>query len=94
MTRSTAARPHFLRAWLIWTAGFLAFPIAGFAATAAVGRVDDPVAAIRVDEQFTVFGAYGAVAFSALSGLLLYRLLPQKGNAAPDRASAPIPATR
>jgi hypothetical protein len=169
-----------VRAWLIWTAGFLAFPIAGLAGTAVAGRVDGPIAAllggtvagavlgagqalasrgrldirawvpataigmgvglllgavtvdyrtswadlalmgaltglvlgpaqalalpratrlrwlwaaampalwalgwtattlggIAVDKQFTVFGAYGAITFSALSGLLLLRLLP------------------
>ena len=180
MTRPGAARPLFLRTWLIWTAGFLAFPLAGLAGTAVAGRVDDPLAAlaggtvaglvigvgqclvsrrrlelrrwvpataagmgvglllgasivgygtsladlalmgaltgiplgivqalalprrtrlrwawaaampalwalgwstttvggIAVDQQFTVFGAYGAVTFSALSGLLLHQLLP------------------
>jgi hypothetical protein len=35
-----------LRTWLTWTAGFLAFPIAGLAGTAAAGRVDSPVAAL------------------------------------------------
>ena len=29
------------KAWLLWTAGFLAFPIAGVLATALVGRIDD-----------------------------------------------------
>ena len=192
MTRSGTSRPSFLRTWLIWTAGFLAFPIAGLAGTAVAGRVDTPVAAllggavsraghrrrpgrgqlaptrpppvgsghrdrhglgssprrravgyrtslvdlalmgavtgsfsvsrrrspcpaaptcagpgpprcrccgplgwtvttlggIAVDEQFTVFGAYGAVTFSALSGLLLHRLLPPRApgvDAEPDR---------
>ena len=208
MTRSGAPRPSFLRAWLIWTAGFLAFPVAGLAGTAVAGRVDTPTAAllggavtgliigagqavvssrrldprrwipataagmslgllvgtaavgyrtslgdlalmgaltglvlgvaqaialprgthrrwiwaaalpvlwalgwtattlggIAVDQQFTVFGAYGAVTFSALSGLLLHRLLPHPadtqpgkappgntppGNARPDRAHTP-----
>src|SRR6266511_3375142 len=28
-------------AWLLWTAGFLAFPIAGLAAQAATGRIND-----------------------------------------------------
>lgn len=32
--------------WATWTAGFLAFPIAGPAGIAAVGRVDDPVAGL------------------------------------------------
>jgi hypothetical protein len=29
------------KAWLLWTAGFLAFPIAGVLATALVGRIND-----------------------------------------------------
>jgi uncharacterized membrane protein len=29
------------KAWLLWTAGFLAFPIAGALATAVTGRIDD-----------------------------------------------------
>ena len=197
MARSTASRPSFLRTWLIWTAGFLAFPVAGLAGTAVAGRVDGPVAAllggavtglvigagqalassrrldprrwipataigmglglllgaatigyrtsladlalmgaltglglgaaqaialprhtqlrwawaaalpflwalgwtvttlamVTVDEQFTVFGASGAVTFSALSGLLLHRLLPHRTDASPDRAPTPSPAT-
>ena len=184
-----------LRSWLIWTAGFLAFPVAGLAGAAPVGRVDDPVAAlvggaltglvlgagqalasrgrldprrwapatalgmglglllgavavdygtsladlarmgaltglalgpaqalalprrsrhrwawaaavpplwalgwtattlggIAVDEQFTVFGAYGAVTFSVLSGLLLHRLLPVGDGT--DRRPVPVGAT-
>ncbi len=32
--------------WVIWTAGFLSFPLAGLAGTAVAGRVDDPVAAL------------------------------------------------
>jgi hypothetical protein len=31
---------------------------------------------IHVEQQFTIFGAYGAITFSALSGLLLHVLLP------------------
>jgi hypothetical protein len=169
-----------MKPWLIWTAGFVAFPIAGLAGTAVAGRVDSPLAAltgglaagavvgagqalcssrrldplrwivvsaigmglglllgatavgygtslrdlavmgfltglalgvaqalalpattrrriawavaipplwalgwtattvggIDVDQQFTIFGAYGAITFSALSGLLLHLLLP------------------
>ena len=30
-----------LKAWLLWTAGFLAFPIAGALATAVTGRIND-----------------------------------------------------
>jgi hypothetical protein len=46
MTRSHAPQPVFLRTWLVWTAGFLAFPIAGLAGTAVAGRVDDAGAAL------------------------------------------------
>jgi hypothetical protein len=193
------AGPHAsrLRRWLIWTAGFLAFPIAGLAGTAVAGPVDSPLAAllggavaglviglgqtlaglgrldirrwvpatglgmglglllgavtvgygtsladlallgaltglvlgpaqalalprgtrlrwlwaaampalwalgwtattlggIAVEEQFTVFGAYGAVTFSALSGLLLLLLLPDGGPAGSPVAAAPAPAS-
>jgi hypothetical protein len=186
----------FLRSWLIWTVGFLAFPLAGLAGTAVVGRVDSPMAAlvggavaglgiglgqtlasrgrldirrwvpatgigmglglllgavvvgyetslpdlalmgaltglvlgpaqalalprgtrmrwawaaampalwalgwttttlggIAVDEQFTVFGAYGAITFSALSGLLLLRLLPERPAAGTPTAPTPVGA--
>jgi len=197
MTDSRASEPVFLRTWLIWTAGFLAFPLAGLAGTAVVGRVDSPMAAlvggavaglgiglgqtlasrgrldmrtwvpatgigmglglllgavtvgydtelgdlalmgaltglvlgpaqalalprrarmrwvwaaalpvlwalgwtvttlggIAVDEQFTVFGAYGAVTFSALSGLLLHVLLPYGAAATPDSPRPTAAAT-
>ena len=46
MTRSRTSQPTFLRTWLVWTAGFLAFPLAGLAGTAAAGRVDGPIAAL------------------------------------------------
>jgi len=184
----------FLRTWLIWTAGFLAFPIAGIAGTAVAGRVNDPPAAllgglvcgivlgagqtlvsrkrldprrwipatgvgmgvgllvgavavdygtslgdlalmgfltgivlglaqalalpretrlrwvwaaalpvlwalgwtvttlggISVDNQFTIYGAYGAVTFSALSGLLLHYLLPYQAPARPAPMQKPV----
>jgi len=190
-TGSSARRSPFLRTWVLWTAGALAFPLAGLAGTGVAGRVDSPIAAllggavaglvigvaqaalsrgrldirrwapattigmgfglllgavtvgyatsladlvlmglltgavlglaqalalptharhrwvwaaalpvlwalgwtattlggISVDEQFTVFGAYGAVTFSALSGLLLHVLLPYR--AVEPQASAP-----
>ena len=192
----TTSRATGLRTWLIWTAGFLAFPLAGLAGTAVVGRVDSPVAAlvggavaglgiglgqtlasrgrfdirrwvpatgigmglglllgavtvgyetslpdlalmgaltglvlgpaqalalprgarwrwawaaampvlwalgwttttlggIAVDEQFTVFGAYGAITFSALSGLLLLLLLPERPAAGAPPAPTPVGA--
>jgi hypothetical protein len=46
VTMSRAARPQLLRSWLIWTAGFLAFPLAGLAGTAVAGRVEDPLSAL------------------------------------------------
>ena len=189
MTRAAVTQTSFLRTWATWTAGFLAFPLAGLAGTAVAGRVDDPLSAlaggavaglvvgtaqallsrrrlelrrwapatsagmglgllvgsasvgyrtslpdlalmgavtgialglaqalalprrtrlrwpwaaampllwalgwtvttlggIAVDLQFTIFGAYGAVTFSALSGLLLHRLLPASADAVRER---------
>jgi hypothetical protein len=34
------------RAWLLWLAGFLSFPIAGVAARAVAGRINDPASAV------------------------------------------------
>ncbi|MGK5115620.1 MULTISPECIES: hypothetical protein [unclassified Geodermatophilus] len=191
-----ATRSPFLRSWAIWTAGFLAFPVAGLAGTAVAGRVDSPLAAltggavaglvigaaqtlvsrrrldprrwipataigmglglllgaaavgygtsladlaamgaltglvlglaqapalppatrrrwvwalalpalwalgwtattlggISVEDQFVVFGAYGAVTFSALSGLLLHALLPVGATPGTESAAAPVGA--
>ncbi len=196
MTARAGSRASRLRRWLIWTAGFLAFPLAGLAGTGVAGRVDSPLAAllggavaglviglgqtlaslgrldirrwvpatgvgmglglllgaatvgygtslvdlalmggltglvlgpaqalalprgtrlrwlwaaampalwalgwtattlggIAVEEQFTVFGAYGAVTFSALSGLLLLLLLPDRPAAGSAPAPAPAPS--
>jgi hypothetical protein len=193
MTDLTVPRPVFRRTWLVWTAGFLAFPIAGLAGTAAAGRVDSPMAAllggsvaglvlgagqtlasrrrldprrwipttavgmgaglllgawvvdyrtsladlalmgaltgivlgpaqalalprqarlrwvwaasmpalwalgwtvttlgqIHVEQQFTIYGAYGAITFSALSGLLLHHLLPYRTASDPRPMDSP-----
>ena len=35
-----------VRAWLLWTVAFVSFPIAGIAAQAAAGRINDAVAAL------------------------------------------------
>lgn len=195
-TGSRATGSPSLRSWLIWTAGFLAFPLAGLAGTAVAGRVDSPVAAltggavaglciglgqtlaglgrldirrwvpatgigmglglllgaivvdyrtslpdlalmgaltglvlgpaqalalprgtrprwawaaavpalwalgwtattlggIDVQEQFTVFGAYGAITFSSLSGVLLLWLLPGRPAADSTPAAAHVAA--
>src|SRR4051794_14181384 len=196
MSGPAASTPSFLRTWLIWTAGFLAFPLAGLAGTAVVGRVDSPLSAltggavaglvigagqallsrrrldprrwipattigmglglllgaaavgyrtsltdlavmgaitglllgaaqaaalssrvhhrwawaaampvlwalgwttttlggIHVEEQFTVYGAYGAIPFPALSGLLLHFLLPYRAAVGPPPANPPAEA--
>jgi hypothetical protein len=42
----------------------------------ALGWTVTTLGGIDVDQQFTNFGAYGAVTFSALSGILLHYLLP------------------
>src|SRR4051794_23251480 len=46
MTTQQPSGASFLRSWLIWTAGFLAFPLAGLAGTGIAGRVDDPISAL------------------------------------------------
>src|SRR3954449_7603503 len=46
MTTTGSFRTARVRTWLIWTAGFLAFPLAGLAGTAVAGRVDSPLAAL------------------------------------------------
>ena len=68
MTRSDAPRRSFLRAWLIWTAGFLAFPLAGLAGTAVAGRVDDPLSAL-------IGGAVDGLVIGAGQALLSRRRL-------------------
>jgi hypothetical protein len=197
MTNFRTARPTFTRTWLLWIAGFVAFPISGVAGTAAAGRLDSPTAAvlggavtglvlgagqawasrrrldprrwipatgagmaiglfvgaaavdygtsledlalmgaltglvlgpaqalalprqarrrwqwaaavpalwalgwtvttlgqIHVEEQFIIFGAYGALTFSALSGLLLHSMLPDRASSNPAPETARIEAT-
>jgi hypothetical protein len=44
----------------------------------AIGWSLTTLGGIDVDKQFTVFGAYGAVAFTLLSGLLLARFMPAR----------------
>lgn len=46
MHDTTTPRPTFWRLWLIWMLGFLAFPIAGVAASVIVGPIDSPSAAV------------------------------------------------
>ncbi|WP_214371140.1 hypothetical protein [Pseudonocardia sp. H11422] len=70
------ALPRRTRMRWVWAAAVALLWALGWTATTLGG--------IAVDEQFTIFGAYGAVTFSALSGLLLHRLLPPRHS--PDRA--------
>jgi hypothetical protein len=42
----------------------------------AAGWATTTLGGIDVDQQFTVFGAFGAVVFMLLSGLLLARFMP------------------
>jgi drug/metabolite transporter (DMT)-like permease len=197
MVESRTSQRTFARTWMWWTAGFLAFPLAGVAGAAAVGRVDSAVAAllggtvsglvlgagqvlasrrrldprrwipasgvgmgigllvgaawvdygtsladlalmgaltglalgpaqalvlprrarlrwawaaampalwasgwtvttlgqIHVEERFTIFGTYGALTFSALSGVLLHFLLPYRPAPGPVPAGHGIKAT-
>jgi hypothetical protein len=46
MARPDRSRRQAMRTWLMWTAGFLALPIAGVAGTAVAGRVYSPLAAL------------------------------------------------
>jgi hypothetical protein len=58
----------------------------------ALGWTTTTLGGIDVDRQWTVFGAYGAITFSALSGLLLAWLLPARAAAGPPAAPTPTPA--
>jgi hypothetical protein len=69
------ALPHATRLRWVWAAAMPILWALGWTATTLGG--------IAVDQQFTVFGAYGAVTFSALSGRLLHLLLPRRSAADP-----------
>ena len=55
---------------LAWGAAMPVLLAVGWSVTTALG--------VNVDEQFTVFGAFGATAFMLLSGLLLARFMPRR----------------
>jgi hypothetical protein len=63
-----AALPRQTRLRWVWAA---AMPVLW-----ALGWTTTTLGGISVDDQFTIYGAYGAVTFSALSGLLLHVLVP------------------
>ena len=80
------ALPRRTRRRWVWAAAMPALWALGWTVTTLGG--------IAVDEQFTIFGAYGAVTFSALSGLLLHALLPlPHRRPASDPAPTPVGAT-
>jgi hypothetical protein len=57
----------------------------------ALGWVVTTLAGIHVEDQFTIVGVSGAFTFSALSGLLLHRLLPFEEPIRPRDTPAPAP---
>ena len=59
---------------LAWTVAMPILLALGWAASTLIG--------VDVDNQFTVFGASGAIVFTLLSGLLLARLAPRVASAA------------
>jgi hypothetical protein len=59
----------------------------------ALGWTVTTLGQIHVQEQFTIFGAYGALTFSALSGLLLHVLLPVRTTGEEPSELAGIEAT-
>jgi hypothetical protein len=66
------ALPGPLRNRLAWAAALPALWALGWTVTTLGG--------IAVEEQFTVFGAYGAITFSALSGVLLHLIVPARST--------------
>ncbi|HZA82213.1 MAG TPA: hypothetical protein VFC13_12205, partial [Actinomycetes bacterium] len=73
-------RDQVANAW-VWAAAMPLLWALGWTVTTAGG--------IDVDRQFAVFGAYGAITFMALSGVLLDRLRPATNPATPATSSAP-----
>ena len=69
------ALPSHIRLRWAWAAAMPALWALGWTTTTLGG--------IAVDQQFTVFGAYGAITFSALSGLLLHQILPYRATTEP-----------
>ena len=59
----------------------------------ALGWTVTTVGGIHVEDQFTNYGLYGALTFSALSGLLLHRLLPYRETTQPRRTPKSAPVT-
>jgi hypothetical protein len=79
LLRDRVARP-----W-VWAAAMPLLWALGWTVTTAGG--------IDVDQQFAVFGAYGAITFMALSGVLLDRLRAATNPSTPAMHPAPNKAT-
>jgi hypothetical protein len=60
----------------------------------ALGWTVTTLGGIHVEDHFTTYGLYGALTFSALSGLLLHRLLPYRELARPHDAPTSAPVAR
>jgi hypothetical protein len=58
----------------------------------ALGWTATTLGGIHVEEQFTIFGMYGALTFSAVSGVLLHWLLPHDDTARTTGAATAVPA--
>jgi hypothetical protein len=75
-------RDRLANAW-VWAAAMPLLWALGWTVTTAGG--------IDVDQQFAVFGAYGAITFMALSGVLLDRLRAATTPSTPPLDPAPAP---
>lgn len=60
----------------------------------ALGWTVTTLAGVHVEEQFTIVGVSGALTFSALSGLLLHRLLPYQQTTRPSETPQSAPVAR
>ena len=82
----TLALPAATRYRWVWAAAVPLLWALGWTVTTLVG--------VAVEEQFSVFGAAGAVTFSALSGVLLNVLLPVRASNAPVDADSAAAAMK
>lgn len=73
----TIALPRRARPRWVWAAALPVLWALGWTVTTITG--------IAVEEQFTVFGSFGAVTFTALSGLVLHVLVPPRAENGPGR---------
>jgi hypothetical protein len=70
----STTRTRLLRPWALWTAGFLAFPVAGLAGRAVAGPVDDLFAAVLGGAVTGL--VLGAGQYLAARGALRRRWMP------------------